>query len=232
MSNATGNAPAASQATHTTGPSRRAADIALASSCLFIVLLAAMHLLRPDLDPSWRFVSEYEIGAHGWIMRVAFLSLAVGTVALGVALRSSLRTIPGYVGLAMLAVTAAGLALAGLFVSDPITATALTRTSAGRVHELGAMLDLVPYAAPFINLSLARNAAWSNSRALLRWTAWLPLLGLAVFGGAMAAMLPAEGQTFGPEVQVGWPNRFFLLTQCAWMMVLAAIAASRPAHRR
>ena len=30
-------------------------------------LARAAAPLRPDLDPSWRFISEYGVGAHGWL---------------------------------------------------------------------------------------------------------------------------------------------------------------------
>ncbi len=62
-----------------------AARISFAASAAFLALLAALHLLRPELDPSWRFISEYELGAHGWLMRLAFLSLALSRGALCVA---------------------------------------------------------------------------------------------------------------------------------------------------
>ena len=47
------------------GGTRSAARVSLAACGLFVLLLAALHLLRPDLDPSWRFVSEYQLGEHG-----------------------------------------------------------------------------------------------------------------------------------------------------------------------
>ena len=48
----------------------------LASATLFLVLPAALLMLKPEIDPAWRFISEYSIGHHGWMMALAFLSLA------------------------------------------------------------------------------------------------------------------------------------------------------------
>ncbi len=83
------------------GFARIAAWMALAASGVFLVLLAALHVLKPDLDPSWRFISEYELGDYGWVMRVAFFALALSCAGMGVALGSQIRTIGGYLGLAI-----------------------------------------------------------------------------------------------------------------------------------
>ena len=37
----------------------------------FLLTLAGLHLLRPDLDPAWRVISEYEIGPFGGLMLAA-----------------------------------------------------------------------------------------------------------------------------------------------------------------
>jgi hypothetical protein len=86
------------------------------------------------------------------------------------------------------------------------------------------MFDVTPFAALLINLSLARGSlARSSERRLLFWTAWLPLIGLVGFIGALAVMLPTDGK-FGPHVLVGWPNRFMIVTYCAWVITVACNA--------
>jgi hypothetical protein len=57
----------------TTG-SPTAARLSFAATTLFLVLLAALHLFKPELDPSWHVISEYAIGRYGWLMVLAFLS--------------------------------------------------------------------------------------------------------------------------------------------------------------
>lgn len=190
--------------------SRTAARLCFAASAAFILLLVALHFVKPELDPSWRFISEYELGEYGWLMRLAFFCLALSCVSLCVAIVSQVRRV-GYLGLALLLLAAFGMALAGAFAPDPNN----------KLHEVGAMLDHLPFAALLINYSLYRNAAWSASRRMLRWTAGLPLLGLVVFVGSMAIMLPRHGGRPGPEVLVGWPNRIMILAHCAWLMPLA-----------
>jgi hypothetical protein len=56
-----------------TAISRTAALTSFAGAAAFVVLLAVLHLIKPGLDPSWRFISEYAIGDYGWMMVLAFL---------------------------------------------------------------------------------------------------------------------------------------------------------------
>src|ERR671912_2240548 len=88
-----------------TAVSPTAARLFFSAAATFLVFLAALHFIKTSLDPSWHFISEYAIGEYGWIMVLAFLSLALSYVSLFVAIRSQLRTIGGRIGLAFLLVT-------------------------------------------------------------------------------------------------------------------------------
>jgi len=48
--------------TPVTAISETAARVSFAAAAAFAVLLAALHILEPEFDPSWRFISEYELG--------------------------------------------------------------------------------------------------------------------------------------------------------------------------
>jgi hypothetical protein len=37
---------------------------------------------------------------------------------------------------------------------------------------------------------------------------------------SMVVMFPDDG-TFGPDVLIGWPNRFMIVAYSAWLMVVA-----------
>ena len=41
------------------------ARAAFAFTVTFVLLLAALHVIKPEIDPSWRFISEYALGDHG-----------------------------------------------------------------------------------------------------------------------------------------------------------------------
>jgi Protein of unknown function (DUF998) len=74
-----------------------------------LALLAGLHALKPEFDPSWRMISKYEIGRFGWLMQIAFFSWALGNTSLFVALRSHIRSTFGNVGVALLLVVAIGM---------------------------------------------------------------------------------------------------------------------------
>ena len=195
------------------------AIVALGSGVCFVLLVVLLHVLRPDLDPSWRFISEYAVGRFWYLMIIAFLSLSTGYVSLFLAIRSQVPSTWGKVGLIVLLVSAAGMAIAGVFVTDPITTPATERSMTGRLHEVGAWLDLTPLAAPLISWSVARhNPNWGAARGSLLWTGWLPLLGLVIFIGA--TVIVGQG-TPGPDAPVGWPNRLLVITYCIWLITFA-----------
>jgi uncharacterized protein DUF998 len=201
--------------------SQTAARLSFAAATTFLLLLAALHFIKPELDPSWRVISEYALGDYGWMMALAFLSLALSCVSLFVAIRSQIRTLGGKIGLAFLLIAAAGLIIAAIFTTDPITASRDELTTHGNLHGLGAALGTgFPIAAALIGWSLARNRAWSPARRSLLWAASLAWIGFLVFTLSMVVMFPDDG-TFGPDVLIGWPNRFMIVAYSAWLMVVA-----------
>jgi hypothetical protein len=205
-----------------TAISRSAALLAFAGAATFAVLLAALHFLKPGLDPSWHFISEYAIGRYGWVMVLAFLSLALGYVGLFVAIRSHLQTVAGRIGLALLLVSALGLTVAAVFTTDPITVSEDAVTTEGTLHNLGGTLGIaMPFAAALIGWKLARNPAWSSAKRPILWATGLALVAFVVSFVSLGVMASQSGGEFGPEVLVGWPNRFEVLAYSAWLMVVA-----------
>lgn len=190
-----------------TTSARYAALVSSAGAGMFLVILVVLHVVRPDLDPSWRFISEYELGPHGWLMHVAFISLAIGTASVALAVVSQARGIAGYLGIALLLISATGMTLAGVVAPD----------SNSRLHDIGAMLDLVPFAALLLAWSLSPNETWASTRVSLWTVSLLPMLGLLVFTVSMAILLPRNGGRPGPSVFVGWQNRFMIVAQCIWL---------------
>jgi hypothetical protein len=199
-----------------------AARLSFAGAAMFVVLLALLHLIKPELDPSWHFVSEYAIGDYGWMMVLAFLSLALSYVALFMALRSQVRTLAGRVGLGLLLVSAVGLTMGGVFVTDPMSVSHDARTASGKLHSVGGTIGIVmPFAAALISWSLTRNRAWALAREPLLWSAGLAVLGFLLSVVSLGVLLSQSDGTFGPDVLVGWPNRLEILAYTVWPMVVA-----------
>lgn len=218
---------AAGAAEPRTAPRRpTAARLSFVSGGLFLVLLAILHPLRPDVDPSWNVISAYGLGPLGWVMGLAFASLGLACASLVVGLWPHARAKLGRFGLVLLALAAFGCVVAAAFPTDPITTSMEDATTAGQLHSAGASLGgLIPLASILLAWALSKNPRWASARKSI-WLAtavvWVGELALIV---ALATMVPEDGR-LGPDVLVGWPNRLMIVTSCAWLMVVARHAAA------
>jgi len=212
--------------------SSAAARLSFAGAATFVILLATLHLLKPELDPSWHFISEYAIGRYGWIMVLAFLSLAVGYVAFVVAIRSQLRSIAGRTGLALLLLSALGLIIGAVFTTDPIRATGDAVTTEGTLHNLGGTLGLaMPFAAALVGWKLVRSPAWGSAKRPLLWATALAIVAFLLSFASVGVMVSQSGGRFGPDVPVGWPNRIEIVAYSLWVMVVSRQALRSSAQR-
>jgi len=188
-----------------------AAHLSLASGFATIALLAALHLLSPEFDPSWRMVSEYALGDYGWVLSLLFLTWALSCVMLFFAVKSQIYTIGGKIGLGFLLVSAVGTGMAAFFD---------IRHS---LHGLAFMIGIpsLPIAAILTSISLVRNQGWDSSRRSLLWLANLPWMSVVLMVAIMVIGLSQSGGEFSPGVLIGWPNRLVVLAYCGWLMAAA-----------
>jgi hypothetical protein len=196
--------------------------LAIIGASAFIVLLGLLHLLEPQFTPSWRVISEYELGNYGWIMRLAFFLFALGSISLAVTLlRTHMRSVRGYIGLGLMLMIAVGVTLGGLFTADPITAT--THTSHGTLHQLGGGLSfpVMPIAALIVSLNLIRhNALWKSARKPVISIMALIWISIVVF--IVIGFSTAHGRSAGsPDIIIGWPNRAAVVFYNLWVIVVA-----------
>jgi hypothetical protein len=191
-----------------------AAHLSVAAAAAALVSLATLHLLSPELDPSWRMVSEYALGNYGWVLALMFLTWALSCVSLFFAIKSQIRTVAGKIGLAFLLAAAVGMSMAAIFdVSHDL-------------HGLAAIIGMpsLPIAAMLTTLSLVRSPAWSPVRRSLLWTANLTWISLVLMFATVFIGLSLSGGEFGPGVLAGWPNRFLVAAYCAWLITVARSA--------
>jgi len=205
-----------------------AAQVAIAAIITYHVLLFALIFIRPDLDPSWHTISEWAIGPYGWIMSLAFMICSISYACLFVAIKSQLRGVMGYIGLAILLICCIGVFGVGAFTTDPMTTPPDQLTTTGIIHMItgSAQLVLLPFAALLININLAHhNPDWYASRYILGWTSILPLLGLIGFiVHFMVDVYPHGENAYGPGVHIGWPPRILFLTYLVWLITLSTQA--------
>lgn len=208
-----------------TGPtSPAAARLAIAFSVSAILLLAALHLLSPEFEPSWRAVSEYATGRYGWVLSLMFISWGVSSWALAFAIRSQVKTTAGRIGAAFLVAAGVGEAMASVFdITHPL-------------HGVSALIGIpsLVVAAMLISRSLGRRQEWSAARKPILWTAHLTWISLLLMAGAMAILMltyqraggdlsagPVTTLPAGVINVVGWANRLLVLAYCTWVVTVA-----------
>lgn len=205
------------------GVTKVAARLAVVFAATFLTILFLLHFLEPEFDPSWRMISEYEIGRYGWLMALAFFCWGASVLALLIALWPSSQTIGGMIGRWWLVLIGVALFGAGIFKTNAITDT--TPNMANSLHTLcGAFVIMTfPIAASLVAGSLARNQEWVSARRGLLWVTFLVWFGMLAFFASIIisnAINPSAGRV-GPEVYLGWPNRFMVVAYHIWLVTVA-----------
>jgi hypothetical protein len=189
----------------------------------FLAILVVLHFLEPEFNPSWRMISEYEIGQYGWLMSVAFFCWGLGVLDLQMVLARSLQTTWGKVGRWWLVVIAAAMIGAGIFKTNAITDNIVSLDNT--LHTIcGAVVIMTfPIAASLVARSLSRNAKWAPARGWLLWGTVLCWLSVLIYFGSIvvSGMIHPSAGRVGPQVLQGWPNRLMVLVYSAWMIVVA-----------
>ncbi len=199
---------------------RRLGVVVCVSSGVFLALLGGLHSLRPDLDPSWRFISEYARGDFGWLMSLAFTALAVACLSGLWVFRQAAGGWPGRIGAVLLGISSLGMLMAAVFVTDPINTPTDRLSLSGALHSLGGGLNFTTLAVIALTLGLARNERWQGSVALL----WL-LAGLGLLADlAFVVSASAAGDGFGPGNYTGLLGRIVMVSVAAWMITAGAHA--------
>lgn len=202
---------------------------AIVFSIVTLGLLAALHVLSPEFDPSWRVVSEYANGHYGWALTLMFACWAISSWALAYTIRPYAPTRFGRVGLWVLVVAGFGQALAAAFdINQPL-------------HGLSDLLGALglPVAAMLVTVSLVRAQPSLRGGKGMLWLAnltWVTMLG--TIAGVVLLFLtfthagghiPSDGKSLpigtilpaGVVAVVGYANRLYVVVSCLWTIVTA-----------
>ena len=208
--------------------SRSAAYFAIATSLAVLVLLAGLHRLSPEFDPSWRMVSEYANGDYSWVLSLMFICWAISSWILAFAIWSEVKTTAGKVGLYFLIASGIGEAMAAVFDINH------------SLHGLASLIGIggLPIAAVLISTSLGRTEPWSVAKRSLLWSANLTWISVVLIGITFAILITTFTQAGGDMTStdvpttlpdgvialVGWANRFLIIAYCAWVITVASLA--------
>ena len=199
-----------------------AAVTALVAGGICVALILILHFVEPEYDPSWRMISEYSLGRHGWIMRVAFIAMAISPAAICVALWpfGGVWTI----GLAVVAVGALGAAFVD---ADPIMTPRAGATAVGRAHTvLGSVL--------LVGFPIAALVAGHRGRPVD--SGWTLAIASAVPWARLRVVPPRLGVSARAGRLAGGPRRLarpsLPVAYLAWVVLAAAIVLSRVSRTR
>src|SRR4029450_7769893 len=51
----------------------------------FVIVLIVLHILEPEFDPRFRFMSEYALGDYGWLINTTFFALCLCALVTAIA---------------------------------------------------------------------------------------------------------------------------------------------------
>jgi Protein of unknown function (DUF998) len=192
-----------------------AAVYSLGAAALAVGLVALLHVLEPEFDPSWRMLSEYSLGHYGVLMRLAFIAAGTGVIAVAVALWGS----AGWMCLGLILVATGPLA-AAFIDTDPITTPVAEQTRRSKVHAAVGSLFILgfPLAATLAGIGAGGS---STVGPILAWASVVPWIALGWFVASLRDT-PADGRA-APDIKVGWPNRVCMLAYLAWMALAAVV---------
>lgn len=203
-------------------PSKSLALIPLAGCCVFLALMLLINLIRADLDPTWHFISEYEIGTLGWMMQLAFISFGVAHFALAKAVAPSLDGLLGRFTLFLLLIAGTGMVIGGIFRADPMLTPPGQATTTGMIHNIGGGLGIaMPFAVIFLTRMLRRHEEWRTGSPAMLSLAIAAVAASVITIVAFVAYLGGSGGVVEPGMPLGIFNRLEIAAYAAWFLAVA-----------
>jgi len=152
---------------------RRFAWLSVTGVVYYVGIVAALHVLEPDLNPIETFISDYVNGRHPWLATSTFAALALLLGAINFALKPTLP--PGRlnsVGRNFLWAGVLGVIGAGIFPADPGDAP---ETVNGILHIVASLVAFPSLGVGLVCLSIAaaRVAEWKVHGRLMLILAFL-----------------------------------------------------------
>ena len=172
-----------------------------------ILVLLALHVLRPEYSPASHYISEYAVGRFGWLMTTWFLAIGIGCLMLALGLKSvGLASRLGQAGILVLAILSFASLIAAGFPMDPPGGPP---TLVGRIHALNFLVSIssVLFTQILLTLGFGIDPRWRSYQRLSIVLTALLLLAYA-----------AQFYTASNGVYEGVANRFYGVVWLAWLL--------------
>jgi hypothetical protein len=171
--------------------------------------IAALHFLRPDVNPVLEPMSNYGVGPYGFLFTVADIGSALATFALVFGLYLGIAP-PGrsYAGLFLLGLYGVSELLAGIFPID----VGGEATTVGTIHNIVGNISFFcfPIGAILLSLRMSRDEQWRSFRRTA--------LALSIVV-ALTVILTIAGSNL--SIAFGLTQRSANLAVMVWMLVVA-----------
>jgi len=188
----------------------------------FIILLTLLHFINTSVNPIWQPISEYALGNIGWLMKVAFFSLGISFLFLGIYLCEKLPNRGSKVGGVLLIIASLGNFLAGIFNTDPVSTIPDQVTISGQIHNAAAgVLGLMILATVFITFQFRiqeQLKPYKKNIILLTIILWVLEF---ILIAAMGVYLSETNGMITPETPIGWPGRIVIVFCAIWVWACA-----------
>jgi hypothetical membrane protein len=183
--------------------------LALVGIAVKFLTIAALHFLRPDVNPVSEPISTYGVDPYGFLFTFANIGSGIATLALVFGLYLGIRP-PGrsYVGLFLLALYGVSELLAGIFPID----VGGEATTAGTIHNIVGNISFfcLPIAAILLSLRMGKDEEWRSIRR--------PALALSIVI-VLTVILTIAGSNLG--IGFGVTQRVANVAVLVWMVVVA-----------
>ncbi len=206
----------------TTSPYSVRATVALAS--VATAALIALHLTDPQLDPSWRMISEYADGRVPWLLSAFFAMWGAASWTTAWTLWPRAVSRRRKIGTILIALSGIGEAMAAIYdIHHPLHGAAFAIGVPSLA--LGAMLIGGSVAAPARRRRLLMVAQLPWISVILMALSFALLMKSA--GAAGVVLKPGEPWHTIPTgviAVMGWANRFLVLCYLLFLVVAARSA--------
>jgi Protein of unknown function (DUF998) len=216
------------------------ARITIGFIVVFFLVLAVLHFLEPEYNAEGHLISEYELGQYGWLMSLAFFSLAGASLAICIAIKGDLQGLGGRIGKWWLFLIAIAYLGAGLFYPDDSTGGlglpldpaewkrgTVAPTLNASLHGLAGVIVIAssPIVFSLLQRNLAKNPEWAANIRTIRCATVAAWMGFLLFPLTLTLYnLAQQPGGFDFRTIVSIVNRIMILAYAAWMAVIARLS--------